>query len=263
VGRESKLNERSASSARIGIHHHGRIGLVAVDGFPNFLAMHRHVLGRYDPEANLVAANLYHRNNDILVNYDAFIFFSGQNQHGLVSFSESEIAASIRNYPSGSRQVLQTRESPSRRKSFPRPPVCAKLNPLSHKVKHSACLELVVRALQPSFTVTVAVLPVKELRQILPKFNWGSCENHFMRIARQRSFFQVIRGKSREIWAILEKDLQCEARELCGTDKSKNGQKISMSPKPDWHFANFGKFNYRQPADFFVSADLAQGIVGR
>jgi hypothetical protein len=45
-------------------------------------AMDGNLTWRLDPESHLVSPNLDNSNHDVLVDYDALILFSGQDQHG-------------------------------------------------------------------------------------------------------------------------------------------------------------------------------------
>jgi len=52
------------------------------DRVEHFSAVDRNLLGRLDAETNLVAANLDHDDRDVVVDDDALVFFSRQNEHG-------------------------------------------------------------------------------------------------------------------------------------------------------------------------------------
>ena len=52
-----------------------------LDRIINFAAMHRYVLGCFDSQANLVAADLDHCESDLIVDDDAFVLLSRENQH--------------------------------------------------------------------------------------------------------------------------------------------------------------------------------------
>src|SRR5262249_6652255 len=67
----------------------GRPLVGAVDGVVNLLPVHGHLLGGDDPQPDLVAADLDHRDGDVVVDHDAFVFFPGQYEHCFLSFSES------------------------------------------------------------------------------------------------------------------------------------------------------------------------------
>jgi hypothetical protein len=70
----------AADVDRLG-HNGGRSRLCArlsVNRVVNFLPMDRNFLGSYDPEPDLIAADLDHGNRDIVVNNDTLVFFSGQ-----------------------------------------------------------------------------------------------------------------------------------------------------------------------------------------
>ena len=59
-------------------------GLI-LDGLVNFTTMDGDMLGRLDPETNLVSANLDHGHRDIVVNDDALVLLAGENQHNFSS----------------------------------------------------------------------------------------------------------------------------------------------------------------------------------
>jgi hypothetical protein len=52
--------------------------ILAVDGFVDFLSMHRDILGGIDAEPYLVASNFDNCHGDVVVNHDGFVFFPGQ-----------------------------------------------------------------------------------------------------------------------------------------------------------------------------------------
>src|SRR5262245_29809628 len=64
----------------------GALRAVAVDRLVDFLPVDRHVLRRDDAQPHLVTANLDDRDDDVVVDYDAFVFFPRQDKHGCVSF---------------------------------------------------------------------------------------------------------------------------------------------------------------------------------
>ena len=75
------LSSFGANSVGIRIESAGLV----LDGLVNFTTMDGDMLGRLDPEANLVAANLDHGHRDVVVNDDALVFLAGENQHNFSS----------------------------------------------------------------------------------------------------------------------------------------------------------------------------------
>jgi hypothetical protein len=53
------------------------IDLMALNGVVDFSPMHRHLLGRLDPKANLVAANLDNHDCNIVVDDDTLVLLTG------------------------------------------------------------------------------------------------------------------------------------------------------------------------------------------
>jgi hypothetical protein len=47
--------------------------------------MHRHLLGRIDPEPDLTAFDAQHRHGDLIADHEGFTNTSRQDQHGRVS----------------------------------------------------------------------------------------------------------------------------------------------------------------------------------
>ena len=78
LGMESRsMSGFGANSVGIRIESSGLI----LDGLVDLTTMDGDMLGRLDPEANLVAANLDHGHRDIVVDDDALVLLAGENQH--------------------------------------------------------------------------------------------------------------------------------------------------------------------------------------
>jgi len=55
--------------------------LSARDGLKDLAAVHWHLLGSLYSEAHLVATYFHNNDRDVVVDDDALVFFSRQNQH--------------------------------------------------------------------------------------------------------------------------------------------------------------------------------------
>src|SRR5262245_14461147 len=64
----------------------GAVRPVAMDRLVHLLPVDRDVLWRDDAEPHLVTPDLHDRDDDVVVDYDALVFFPGQDEHGCVSF---------------------------------------------------------------------------------------------------------------------------------------------------------------------------------
>src|SRR5262249_6354214 len=64
-------------------------GFLAVDGIVIFLAVDRDLLGCDDTQADLIATDLHHGHDDVVVNDDRFVFLPGQYEHRRLSFPKS------------------------------------------------------------------------------------------------------------------------------------------------------------------------------
>src|SRR5438270_859698 len=53
----------------------------AVDRLVHLAAVHGHLLRRFDPQPDLVPADLDHRDRDVVVDDDALVLLAGENQH--------------------------------------------------------------------------------------------------------------------------------------------------------------------------------------
>lgn len=67
-----------------------------MNGFVNFFPMDRHIFRGDYPETHLVAPNFDHRDNHVIVNDDGFVFFSGQDKHGCLSFVSQVRSSKLR-----------------------------------------------------------------------------------------------------------------------------------------------------------------------
>src|SRR4051812_2875989 len=67
--------------ARLAGFHLASFAILALNGFVNFLAMNRDVGGGFNPQPNLVAADIHNGDNNVVANDDAFVTMSRQNQH--------------------------------------------------------------------------------------------------------------------------------------------------------------------------------------
>jgi hypothetical protein len=65
------------------------VGL-AVDRVVYLLTMDGDFLGCHDTEPNLVPPDFDHRDGDVVIDYNALIFFSGQYKHRRLSFLETK-----------------------------------------------------------------------------------------------------------------------------------------------------------------------------
>lgn len=54
---------------------------MAANRLVDFTTVNRHVLGRFNAQANFVAANFHDRDHDIVADHDSLIFAAGEDEH--------------------------------------------------------------------------------------------------------------------------------------------------------------------------------------